>query len=99
MIGEYSRCHSETSLKFYISAYVKINLDGRKYIAEHFQSKATLLTKAEIIEEVVKSHCNIVHDKIEEYYKRRNAREIVGCALFSKFLGHNPLLVDLDELN
>ena len=24
---------------------------------------------------------------------------ILGCALFSKFLGHNPLLVDLDELN
>ena len=67
----------KTSLKFYISAYVKINLDGGKYIAEHFQSKATLLTKAEIIEEEVKSHCNIVHDKIEEYYKRRNAREIV----------------------
>ena len=61
----------KTSLKFYISAYVKINLDGGKYIAEHFQSKATLLTKAEIIEEEVKSHCNIVHDKIEEYYKRR----------------------------
>ena len=67
----------KSSLKFYISAYVKINLDGRKYIAEHFQSKAILLTKAEIIEEEVKSHCNIVHDKIEEYYKRRNAREIV----------------------
>ena len=67
----------KTSLKFYISAYVKINLDGGKYIAEHFQSKATLLTKAEIIEEEVKSHCNIVHNKIEEYYKRRNAREIV----------------------
>ena len=69
----------KTSLKFYILAYVKINLDGGggKYIAEHFQSKATLLTKAEIIEEEVKSHCNIVHDKIEEYYKRRNAREIV----------------------
>ena len=68
----------KSSLKFYISAYVKINLDGGgKYIAEHFQSKATLLTKAEIIEEEVKSHCNIVHDKIEEYYKRRNAREIV----------------------
>ena len=68
----------KSSLKFYISAYVKINLDGgRKYIAEHFQSKATLLTKAEIIEEEVKSHCNIVRDKIEEYYKRRNAREIV----------------------
>ena len=68
----------KTSLKFYISAYVKINLDGGgKYIAEHFQIKATLLTKAEIIEEEVKSHCNIVHDKIEEYYKRRNAREIV----------------------
>ena len=66
----------KSSLKFYISAYVKINLDG-KYIAEHFQSKATLLTKAEIIEEEVKSHCNIIHDKIEEYYKRRNAREIV----------------------
>ena len=77
MIGECSRYHSETSLKFYISAYVKINLDGGKYIAEHFQSKAILLTKAEIIEEEVKSHCNIVHDKIEEYYKRRNAREIV----------------------
>ena len=67
----------KSSLKFYISAYVKINLDGGKYIAEHFQSKATLLTKAEIIEEEVKSHCNIVHNKIEEYYKRRNAREIV----------------------
>ena len=69
----------KSSLKFYISAYVKINLDGGggEYIAEHFQSKATLLTKAEIIEEEVKSHCNIVHDKIEEYYKRRNAREIV----------------------
>ena len=67
----------KTSLKFYISAYVKINLDGGKYIAEHFQIKATLLTKAEIIEEEVKSHCNIVQDKIEEYYKRRNAREIV----------------------
>ena len=66
----------KSSLKFYISAYVKINLDG-KYKAEHFQSKATLLTKAEIIEEEVKSHCNIIHDKIEEYYKRRNAREIV----------------------
>ena len=51
---------------------------GGKYIAEHFQSKATLLTKAEIIEEEVKSHCNIVHHKIEEYYKRRNAREIVS---------------------
>ena len=25
----------------------------------------------------MKSHCNIVHDKIEEYYKRRNVREIV----------------------
>ena len=24
---------------------------------------------------------------------------LLGCALFSKFLGHNPLLVDLDELN
>ena len=24
---------------------------------------------------------------------------LIGCALFSKFLGHNPLLVDLDELN
>ena len=24
---------------------------------------------------------------------------LVGCALFSKFLGHNPLLVELDELN
>ena len=23
----------------------------------------------------------------------------LGCALFSKFLGHNPLLVELDELN
>ena len=23
----------------------------------------------------------------------------LGCALFSKFLGHNPLLVDLDDLN
>ena len=67
----------KSSLKFYISAYVKMNLDGGKYIAEHFQSKATLLTKAEIIEEEVKSHCNIIHDKIEEYYKRRNAREIV----------------------
>ena len=69
----------KSSLKFYISAYVKINLDGGggKYIAEHFQSKAILLTKAEIIEEEVKSHCNIIHDKIEEYYKRRNAREIV----------------------
>ena len=67
----------KSSLKFYISAYVKINLDGGKYIAEHFQIKATLLTKAEIIEEEVKSHCNIIHDKIEEYYKRRNAREIV----------------------
>ena len=66
----------KTSLKFYISAYVKINLDG-KYIAKHFQIKATLLTKAEIIEEEVKSHCNIVHNNIEEYYKRRNAREIV----------------------
>ena len=45
----------KTSLKFYILAYVKINLDGGgKYIAEHFQSKATLLTKAEIIEEEVK---------------------------------------------
>ena len=33
----------KSSLKFYISAYVKINLDGGgKYIAEHFQSKATL---------------------------------------------------------
>ena len=60
----------KSSLKFYISAYVKINLDGGKYIAEHFQSKATLLTKAEIIEEEV-------NDKIEEYYKRSNAREIV----------------------
>ena len=67
----------KSSLKFYISAYVKMNLDGGKYIAEHFQSKAILLTKAEIIEEEVKSHCNIIHDKIEEYYKRRNAREIV----------------------
>ena len=67
----------KSSLKFYISAYVKMNLDGWKYIAEHFQSKAILLTKAEIIEEEVKSHCNIIHDKIEEYYKRRNAREIV----------------------
>jgi len=69
--------HEMKTLKFYISAYVKINLDGRKYIAEHFQSKATLLNKDRIIEEEVKSHCNIVHDKIEEYYKRRNAREIV----------------------
>ena len=67
----------KSSLKFYISAYVKMNLDGGEYIAEHFQSKAILLTKAEIIEEEVKSHCNIIHDKIEEYYKRRNAREIV----------------------
>ena len=67
----------KSSLKFYISAYVKMNLDGGGYIAEHFQSKAILLTKAEIIEEEVKSHCNIIHDKIEEYYKRRNAREIV----------------------
>ena len=68
--------HEMKTLKFYISAEVKINLDGTKYIAEHFQSKATLLTKAETIEEEVKSHCNIVHDKIEEYYKMRNARKI-----------------------
>ena len=36
----------KSSLKFYISAYVKINLDGGggggKYIAEHFQSCFTL---------------------------------------------------------
>ena len=61
--------------------FFDLRLLRRKYIAEHFQSKATLLTKAEIIEEEVKSYCNIVHDKIEEYYKRRNAREIVDIKL------------------
>ena len=32
---------------------------------------------------------------------KNNLGEImtVGCTLFSKFLGHNPLLVKLDELN
>ena len=54
----------------------EMNIKNSKVKAD-FQSKAILLTKAEIIEEEVKSHCNIVHDKIEEYYKRRNAREIV----------------------
>ena len=31
--------------------------------------------------------------------RRASHLSVLGCALFSKFLGHNPLLVELDELN
>ena len=62
-IADILRHELETSLRFYISPKVEIN---GKHELSRFLSPATVLTKAEIIEEEVKTHCNIVLDKIEK---------------------------------
>ena len=55
----------DTSLMFYISPKVEMLING-KHEVSRYHSPATVLTKAEIIEEEVKTHCNIIINKIEK---------------------------------